>query len=155
LHSGVLSGSNPAAGGISISERRFAFTEGRKFPFLEMAREPDSNILEKSFYFANIQINEIIATDYAIYESVPSAKRKLWMKAGSDPTDELVNMQSLMSFIKGKKYFESFIEVPVDDEQVKYRDSSTPFLQYSEKSLIEKRTTLDYRLISKKIIEIK
>ena len=154
LHSGVLSGSNPAAGGIRISKRRFAFTEGRQFPFLEMAREPDSNILDKSFYFANIQIYNIISNDYSIYESVSPAKSKIWTKAGWDPTDELINKQVLMSIFKGKKGYESFIEVPIDDEQAQYRDSITPSFQYSEKSLIEKKTARDYRLICKKVVQI-
>jgi hypothetical protein len=115
-HSGVLSGSNPAAGGINISNRRFAFTEGRQFPFLEMAREPDSKILDKSFYFANIQIIKIITIDYSIYESISPSKKKLWKKAGWDPTDELIDKQTLMRFFKGKKSYESLIEVPIDDE---------------------------------------
>ena len=117
LHSGVLSGSNPAAGRINISKRRFAFTEGRQFPFLGMAREPDSKILDKSFYFANIQIIKIITTDYSIYESISPLKKKLWKKAGWDPTDELIDKQTLMRFFKGKKSYESLIEVPIDDEQ--------------------------------------
>jgi hypothetical protein len=155
LHSGVLSGSNPAAGGISISKRRFAFTEGRQFPILEMAREPDNSILGKSFYFANIQIKKIYATDYSIYESVSPSKRKLWTQAGWDPTDELVNIQTLMGFFKGGKGYKSLIEVPIDDEQAQYREFSMPDFQYSERTLIEKKTARDYQLISKKIIELR
>ena len=39
--------------------------------------------------------------------------------------------------------------------KAQYRKFSTPDLQYSEKSLVEKKTARDYQLISKKIIEIK
>ena len=154
IQSGVLSGANPAAGGISLSERRFAFTEGRRFPFLEMPRIPDSDILKKSFYFANIHILKIISEDYSIYEYVPPSKRKIWTKAGWDPTDELIDKQVLMHFCKGKKGYESFIEVPIDDEQAQNRHSMEPTFQFSEKSLIEKKTARDYRLISKKVLQI-
>ena len=85
---------------------------------------------------------------------MPPSKRKIWTKAGWDVTDELIDKQVLMHFCKGKKAYESFIEVPIDDEQAQNKHSMAPNFQFSEKSLIEKKTARDYRLISKKVLQI-
>jgi hypothetical protein len=155
LHAGVLSASNPAAGGISLTKRRYAYTEGRRFPVLETAAEPSQTVFDKSYYFMNMQIHRRIDRAYSIYDKPSRFNRKLWSKAFKDPADQLIDRQRLMRYVGVKKILQSLIEVPIDDENAQDRQSDLSFLNYVEKPLIEKRAARDYRLISKKVIDFK
>ena len=154
LQTGWLSAENPKAKGLSLSERRYAYTVGRSFPYLKHAMIPGPDVLKNALFFVNIEIIKFITSDFNLYDS-PQVNEKIsrWAKSESDPATERMNTEFIDVFYKKKNLLHSFIEVPSDDERaVKYYQGNN-LIEYSEIPIQQKRIVRDYRLIRKRIIE--
>jgi hypothetical protein len=153
VQTGLLSATNPDVRGISFSERRYAFTERREFPYLKSRQVPGRDVLGKAHFFANIQITDYITSRYWLYDSTEISKRPLWVEPEWDPVSERVDWQILERFFKGRKDVRSLVSVPFDDARASKQPFEAQPKEYSEIALEDKRLARDYRLISKKVIE--
>jgi hypothetical protein len=67
LHSGLLSASDAAAGGISFSPRRCAHRQGRQFAALQPFGPVDQAVLNTAEYFVTVRLgalNPLLVSDY-------------------------------------------------------------------------------------------
>lgn len=69
LHSGLLSASDAAAGGISFSPRRCAYRKGRQFATLQPSAPIDPAVLNTAEYFVTVRLgalNPLLVADYPL-----------------------------------------------------------------------------------------
>lgn len=81
LHSGLLSASHPAAGGISFERRRRAFRPGRRFPFLLPENEVAEDVLKSAEYFVTLSLDRL---DPSVVAEYPPAKTATWERMEDD-----------------------------------------------------------------------
>lgn len=150
LQTGRLKSYYPAAGVIEMTESyRYAFTERRQFPFLKVEQAIENEVYEKAVYFAKLKLKKLKTDQYSLLD-LPNIKKPLWVEAEYDPVDERMKKEEL-PFGKQAK---SIILVPFDDERA-VKLNLEKMYDIKELSLPEKRTTKEYRLISKKLIRYK
>jgi len=155
IDSGLLSRANPRAGGLTFSKRRHAFTVKRQFPYLQSANIPDSSVLDSAYFFVDIEILKLESKTYQLYDSIDVKKRKsTWTESEWDPAIERMDPQLIGKFYKGQLDFRTLISVPSDDRHASKSRQLGDQKEISEMPLELKRATKDYRLISKRVIEI-
>ena len=118
LQTGVLAAANPMAEGLALSERRYAFSVGRSFPYLKPAETPDAHVLTHAYFFVNFEIRDLLTSDYNLYDSSQSLQKGLrWARSQWDPALKRMNPEFLDVFYKNKIQSRDFIEVPFDDDR--------------------------------------
>ena len=159
VQTGLLRSASPNAGGLSMSERRYAFTKKREFPYLHQPTIPGEEILNTAYFFSNIEIIGFKSNSYRLYDpSEIKKKEPAWTDTEWDPTMERIDSQLVSRFYKGQFDLQSLISVPFDDERAAKggaeKSLSKELLEYSGIPLEAKRSARDYRLISKRVIEL-
>lgn len=134
LHSGVLAALNPSAGGISFSQRRYAFRRGRSFPRLEPVGVPPDFVINNAAYFITIELKEQVNA-----QLLDPPEFDLWVDSWQDTMTERLDYKIREKYILNKTLF----QVPAnwEDVQPKYI------------MLEQKRETAEYPLVKRKIIK--
>ena len=70
VHSGLLSASHPAGGGISFEPRRHAFRRGHRFPFLMPENEVAGDVMKNAEYFVTLSLERVDSS--VVAEHVPA-----------------------------------------------------------------------------------
>ena len=153
LQSGLLEASNPLAGGISFEERRYAYTIGRSFPYLESVQPPSSDAMTKALFFVNLEIISYRTRNYSLYNSYGSAgKNTRWTKSIDDPITSRMNNE-LIDFFYGQDVLpNNLIEVPSDNMNAEEYENDYKYVEYSEIPLEQKRID-GYRLLRKMVVD--
>lgn len=81
LHRGLLGGADGQAGGISFTARRYADRMGRRRARLHEKDELPEGVIDRSGYFATVQILGVAAN----LEAVTIEKPPTWMSTADDP----------------------------------------------------------------------
>jgi hypothetical protein len=85
LHSGLLSASDAAAGGISFSPRRCAYRQGRQFAALQPSGPIDQAVLNAAEYFVTVRLG---ALDPSLVADYPPPRAAM-LEEVSDETSPL------------------------------------------------------------------
>lgn len=132
LQTGLLTGSNAAAGGISFSPRRYAFRRGKTFPELKMPGVPPTAVVDAAHYFITIFLRPKVSVQLL----EPPAK-ELWVTSTESALMERLDERAKRLFKKQPYFY-----VP----SVKEGALPRPLM------LEEKRLLKEYPLIMKKIV---
>ena len=79
LHSGLLPASNPAAGGLTFPEDRYAFRRGHRFPVLLPKGPVDPAVYTQAHYFVTLELGPL---DESVVTEYPRAKVDAWVEVG-------------------------------------------------------------------------
>jgi hypothetical protein len=77
LHSGLMPAYNPAAGGLTFSEDRYAFRKGHKFPVLLPKGPVDPTVYAQAHYFVTLELSRREDSMVAEY---PRPKVDAWIE---------------------------------------------------------------------------
>jgi hypothetical protein len=152
FQTGLLAGANLEFRGTRFTQRRYAFTERKTFPCLKKAEEPNRDVLDRAYFFANIAITKFLTTSYSMRDPDEKGRANLWVESQSDPVTERMSLR-FSQLYKQKRGLSSIISVPYDDVRAKSGIVAQEAMDYSEVPLEEKRTLADYRLIRKRVLE--
>ena len=133
LHSGLSTASNPSAGGISFSPRRFAFRMGKSFPRLEQIASPPNSTIDAASYFVTLQLQSLVSA-----ELLEPSEQEVWQHSWDSVTIERLDEQTKRQFLRDKPLF----QVPSKEERVRPK----------RLMLEEKRAAEGYPLVKRKIL---
>jgi hypothetical protein len=140
LQTGLLTASEASAGGISFSQRRFAFRRGRTYPSLETSGVPPQSVIDAAFYFITVSLRSKVYVDLFDPE-----KKKLWETSFDISQAERLDERAERQFKRGQPIF----QVPTGPNYEKVEKMSGMLL------LEEKRQSHEFPLFAKKIIRPK
>src|SRR5208282_2206704 len=97
LQSGLLSASNPSAGGISFSRRRYAFRRGHRFPALLPEGEVGLDVLADAKYFVTLSLR---CMDKSVTTERVRPKSPAWVEVSDEQSPLLQRLdQSARHFL--------------------------------------------------------
>jgi hypothetical protein len=84
LHSGVMPAFNPAAGGLTFPEDRYAFRRGHRFPALLPKGPVDAAVYTQAHYFVTLELSH---RDESVVAEYPRPKVDAWVEVheGTSP----------------------------------------------------------------------
>lgn len=138
LHSGLLSSSHKAAGGISFSPRRYAFRKGRRFPFLLPENEVGTDVLKDAAYFLTLELRRLdswVSLDY------PTNKGASW----EPEADEISPLLKRLGAASKKALFAGKRARPKRPVRIDQDDTRAL-------TLIERRALPEQRLVTRRIL---
>lgn len=101
LHSGLSTASDPSAGGISFSPRRYAFRRGRTYPRLENQGAPPQHVVDAAHYFITVSLRSLTGV-----RLVDDLRPRLWESSSQTSHSERLDERALKLFRRGVPYFE-------------------------------------------------
>lgn len=137
LQTGLLTASDAAAGGISFSERRYAFRLGKTYPRIETAGVPPTTTIDAAHYFITLFLYL-----KASIQLLEPAKKNLWETSSNSSFTERLDERAKLLFGKRQPHF----QVP----SAGLRDMELPTLS-SPQLLEEKRLSKQFPLLTKRI----
>ena len=147
LHSGRLSSSHRAAGGISFSPRRYAFRRGRRFPVVLPEGDVGTDILTSAEYFVTLSLENI--DDSVIAEPMPP-KTPSWIDVSEDLSPVLQRLDpSAKNLIFGGRRPQP--KRPWFEAEASQSEDETP----RELTLAERRRLPEMKLVTRRILRKK
>lgn len=137
LHTGLSTASDVSAGGISFSERRYAFRRGKTYPKLEMAGVPPTTVIEAAHYFITVSLRS-----KARVQLLEPTKKTVWETSSNSTFTERLDERAKRLFGKSQPQFQ------VPSGTVEMEPVTFPNAQLLE----EKRQSQQFPLLTKRIV---
>lgn len=137
---GELNSSNPAAGQISFSSRRYAFRRGRRLPELLTFQSIPSSVLSGAAYYVTLQLQQ---REMSLAFEYPKSRRASWEAVDemSSPLIRRLGSQEQAVLFRGR---EPKVKLPTMVEP-----QSTQALTLYERRNVQERSFLTKRVLKK------
>ena len=146
LHSGMMPAANPAAGGLTFSEDRYAFRRGHRFPVLMPKGSVDAAVYAQAHYFVTLELN---ARDESVVAEYPRRTVDAWIEVpeSMSPLVGRLDAEARQVLFGGRNVQPMRPRVLMKDEP--QADTSTAL------TLSERQTQLERPLVTRRILRRK